>query len=286
MGGDTWEAECIGVMDGDTITVERGGRHLQIDLQGVDAPEVSQSYGLRALAFVSSMVHGETLTIALKGGNDHGALVARVRFENKDISAELLAAGLAWFTGGDSHLKAIHEKARSAHQGLWAESEPVPPWVFRGGKRPSALFHTPPTPEKEREALSRLAAAVELRGHTIDSSDAPPTRQLIDVPTDPLGLLGLRLVSHRYEITERLGRAEGKRDIFKLSWWVKLENTAADPRTATVRFRFYDSNRFLLHEFEKKFDVPDDSVKSYEGFDVIPVSTAAETAEVRINLKP
>ena len=49
----------VGVSDGDTIKVLHNGKAEKIRLNGVDAPEKGQTFGMKAKAFTSEMVFGK-----------------------------------------------------------------------------------------------------------------------------------------------------------------------------------------------------------------------------------
>ena len=88
-------AKCVGVSDGDTITVLLGTEQMKIRLEGIDAPETGQDFATRAKQFTSGLVFGKHVHILPKEKDRYGRLVARVRVEGKDVSLELVKAGLA-----------------------------------------------------------------------------------------------------------------------------------------------------------------------------------------------
>ena len=54
-----WFGKVVHVADGDTITVERGGKRAKVRLYGIDTPEKSQWYGQNAKTFTSSPGNGQ-----------------------------------------------------------------------------------------------------------------------------------------------------------------------------------------------------------------------------------
>ena len=65
----------------------------------------------------------------------YGRLVAPVILpDGRDLSVELVKAGLAWHYkkySDDEELARLEVEARKASRGLWSEPEPVPPWEWR-----------------------------------------------------------------------------------------------------------------------------------------------------------
>jgi micrococcal nuclease len=69
-------------------------------------------------------------------------LIAEVIIPNGDtLNRELIKAGLAWHYkkySADSTYSILEIKARLAKKGLWAEREPVAPWLWRSRKQSAA----------------------------------------------------------------------------------------------------------------------------------------------------
>ena len=136
----TFDARVIDVQDGDTLIVLRNKTRLTVKLPGIDAPELDQPYGPEAKRFAAKLVKGRVVTIETThpGNPIYGA----VRFSKKRILAhEMVKAGLAWTTSMDksSMFGEAQEAAKTAHLGLWVnseEEEPIPPWEWRNGQRP------------------------------------------------------------------------------------------------------------------------------------------------------
>jgi len=65
----------------------------------------------------------------------YGRTVGRVTCRQTDASTHQVRNGMAWvydrYSTPSSPLYATQALARDAGRGLWADSKPVPPWVFR-----------------------------------------------------------------------------------------------------------------------------------------------------------
>jgi len=131
---ETFKAECVGVSDGDTLTVLRGKRQIRIRLEGIDCPELRQSFGTRAKQCTSSLVFGKEVTVKAKYLDRNGRTVSRVVVNGKDTSVALVQAGLAWHYrrySSDPLLLKAEEQARRVKRGLWSGPRPIPPWEWR-----------------------------------------------------------------------------------------------------------------------------------------------------------
>jgi len=132
-----WEAQVVGVKDGDTLVVYDGKEQTTIRLEGIDAPEHNQAFGEKAKQFTSGMVFGKKVRIDGTKKDDYGRTLAEVFVGGKNLNDELLLSGLAWHYKKYSKNKNrdnYESLARSMKRGLWNDANPVPPWEFRHGK--------------------------------------------------------------------------------------------------------------------------------------------------------
>ncbi len=132
-------ARIMNVIDGDTVDVqpETGGERVRVRLHGIDAPERKQPYGEAAREFVFNIALFENVDVEPVGKPDrYGRLVAIILLpDGESLQALLLAAGLAWvwprYCRDCREWQNVHDAARAAGRGLWAEPDPVPPWMWR-----------------------------------------------------------------------------------------------------------------------------------------------------------
>jgi endonuclease YncB( thermonuclease family) len=135
-----WQAKVVGVSDGDTITVLRGGNEqVKIRLYGIDAPESSQPFGKASKTNLSSLVFGKMVEIEATDTDKYGRTVAKVLVGEIDANARQIHDGYAWLykqycKSSDCQDWAVLESvAQKSERGLWAEASPVPPWEWRHG---------------------------------------------------------------------------------------------------------------------------------------------------------
>lgn len=138
------ELQVVGITDGDTLVISNtANQHLRIRIQGIDAPEVGQSYALTAQENLAQLLKDKLVTVEFdpRGKPDReGRIVAKVYLDGYDVGLEQLKAGLAWYckeykkelSESDRYTYAEAEKtARHSRLGLWRESSPQTPWEFR-----------------------------------------------------------------------------------------------------------------------------------------------------------
>jgi len=63
LAGETYTGKCLGVHDGDTISLMKAGRAVKVRLEGIDCPELGQDFGTRAKQFTSGMAFGKDVEV-------------------------------------------------------------------------------------------------------------------------------------------------------------------------------------------------------------------------------
>ena len=133
-----FEGKVVSVSDGDTIKVIKDGKQVKVRLAAIDCPEKKQPYGQKAKQFTADMVAGKSVKVWETDTDRYGRIVGFVFIGDKNLNKELLSAGLAWHYkkySSDHELAKLENQARVAKRGLWAEPDPVAPWVWRRQKR-------------------------------------------------------------------------------------------------------------------------------------------------------
>lgn len=143
----TFSARIIAVIDGDTVLIRRHGL-VKIRLAEIDAPEVghagmggqppnsqkAQAFGEASKQSLSDMVLGKQVNVVSQAVDKYGRMVAHLSLNGLDVNAEQIRRGMAWdYSNYHSNkaLIALQEEARKVHRGLWAQSNPTPPWEWR-----------------------------------------------------------------------------------------------------------------------------------------------------------
>jgi micrococcal nuclease len=139
--GEVFTAKVIAVLDGDTVLIKRAGGLLKIRLAEIDAPEKAQSFGETSKRSLSDMVMGKQVSFASETMDQYGRMVAHLSVDGLDVNAEQIRRGMAWEYSnfhGNKALIALQNEAMQAPRGLWALSNPTPPWEWRK-MHPSSL---------------------------------------------------------------------------------------------------------------------------------------------------
>jgi len=127
------------VLDGDTLEVIVGKRRVRVHVNGVDAPELRQPWGLQARTALEQMVMGQSVDL-LPVGSDRGSKLTAVVFVGEsEVGAALVSAGNAWadrhaLRQSDTGLCEVEQSAREERLGLWSlpVAQRVAPWEYRG----------------------------------------------------------------------------------------------------------------------------------------------------------
>ncbi len=168
------------VIDGDTI---RLGATV-VRLADIDAPELGQQCdgppalrrcGVVAATRLAKRVAGEAVTCEVSGLDDYGRSIAICSHAGQDLSAWLVAEGLALaFVRYSVRLVPLQEEAEAKLAGLWQASL-EPPWEYRARRWQAAgqaapdgcaikgnisqssgdrIYHTPWSPHYDRTRIT------------------------------------------------------------------------------------------------------------------------------------
>ena len=142
----TIQGEVIYVYDGDTIKLKAENQYHKIRLASIDAPEKDQPYGIEATLLLRRLLQNKTVLAHVQDTDKYGRKIAYVHINdhlhcplgNSDISSIMLANGAAWHYKAfdkssaqyDLHY-ALEQHARINKRGLWAQPNPIAPWLWR-----------------------------------------------------------------------------------------------------------------------------------------------------------
>lgn len=128
------------ITDGDTFRgLTKDNEEIKFRIYGIDAPESHQAFGNKSTQYFADLIFGKTVGIKVQSTDFFGRLVVWVYTpDGKDVSAEMLKAGMAWhFKKYDKseEYATLENKARSNRVGLWVDKNPIEPWEFRRKKK-------------------------------------------------------------------------------------------------------------------------------------------------------
>jgi micrococcal nuclease len=135
---DQLTGKVIGVSDGDTIKILVNKKQVTVRLEGIDAPEAKQSFGTKSKQALSDMIFGREVTITDTSDDRYGRTLGTVMLGSTNINAKMIEDGWAWHYekyNKDKRMAELEKEAKAAKRGLWADSNPLPPWEFRARKK-------------------------------------------------------------------------------------------------------------------------------------------------------
>jgi micrococcal nuclease len=133
----SFQAVVTHVSDGDTVWVQPLGQveRLKIRIQGIDAPEICQTYGVQSQQVLSSWVMHRTVTVQTSRRDTYGRWLARLwDAQGNDMAAQLVAEGYAWsyrYRRDQGPYMAEQLNAQAEGRGLWAYGSVQEPRQFR-----------------------------------------------------------------------------------------------------------------------------------------------------------
>ena len=130
--------KIIGITDGDTAKILFGKEQVTIRLEGIDAPESSQSFGKKSKEALATMIFGKTVTVKKTGEDKYGRSLGFVFLDDLDVNAQMIQDGWAWHFrkyNDEQRLADLENEARTGQRGLWADPNPLAPWEFRAAKK-------------------------------------------------------------------------------------------------------------------------------------------------------
>jgi endonuclease YncB( thermonuclease family) len=130
-----FKGQVIRVLDGDTIEVLHEEKPERIRLYGIDCPEKGQAFGQKAKQATSSLLFGKDVRIESHGRDKHGRTLGTVFDGELNVNQDLVKEGWCWwfrkFVPKDRVLQQFEQEAKDAKKGLWADPNPVAPWLYR-----------------------------------------------------------------------------------------------------------------------------------------------------------
>jgi len=86
--------------------------------------------------------------------------------DGRNLSQELIKVGYAWWFfkySDDEQLGILEVKAKIAKVGLWADKNPLPPWIYRHRNELATL--QPQRPSSSLEPISESLNSLPVRGN-------------------------------------------------------------------------------------------------------------------------
>ena len=130
--------KVVSVHDGDTLTIRTDDEQtIRVRLQGIDAPELGQTFGQRSREALAALVKGKPVEVIGNGQDKYRRTLGTVIVGGVDANARQVATGMAWHYARFDKSPALaraQEAARTSRSGLWADPAPMAPWEWRAGE--------------------------------------------------------------------------------------------------------------------------------------------------------
>lgn len=130
------EARVIRVIDGDTFIAKWGNENYTCRLEHVDAPELSQDFGIESYRALSDLIVGHKIMIRPHKIDLYGRSLVTVTVDSKRVDSMLIRNGSAWLYVNycnEALLKQCMQDAIDNKLGLWhcGKEHVCPPWLYR-----------------------------------------------------------------------------------------------------------------------------------------------------------
>lgn len=133
--GYSQSGKVIKIKDGDTVVVlDDQNNQTTLRLAEVDCPESSQAFGKKAKEFTINQVALKTITYKVTAIDRYGRSIAKVYYDGKYLSEEIIKNGFGWHYkkySDSKKLATLEQFAQDNKKGLWVDSKVIAPWDFR-----------------------------------------------------------------------------------------------------------------------------------------------------------
>lgn len=122
------------VIDGDTIEVLKNNTPVRVRLANIDAPEKKQAYGRWSTNQLKTLVAGNHVKVTYQNTDLYGRVLGMVETKFINVNRTMVIYGAAWVYdkyNTDKSLPDLQKEAQEQKRGLWADSDPLPPWEWR-----------------------------------------------------------------------------------------------------------------------------------------------------------
>lgn len=140
--------KCIGVHDGDSITVlDDDHNQVKVRLEGIDAPESKQDYGSVSRARLAHHVFQKTIRVHRRDKDRYGRTLGYVFNDKLWVNFDMVQHGYAWHYlkySADKRLASAQTSAQANRVGLWTRPDRVAPWEYR--QQPIVVVNPKPRP--------------------------------------------------------------------------------------------------------------------------------------------
>lgn len=130
----TFTGKVVNIIDGNTFEIiDDYDEMTKFMLSEVDCPELGQELSEEARAFSEKLILKKKVEVTVKGKDMWGNKLVVIKLKNGDVLHEMLIEeGLAWASKkAEPKVAELEDKAKVDKKGIWAMTEPTPPWIYR-----------------------------------------------------------------------------------------------------------------------------------------------------------
>jgi endonuclease YncB( thermonuclease family) len=132
---ESFTGKVVGVTDGNNINVTCPPNiYYTVKLEGVDCPDLGQSFGPQARQFLESLILSKSVWVDVKSVDHNNRRISQMVLDGNDVAVTLAEAGLCWFDSRFSHNCAVANAVADATAkklAIWSQPNPLSPWDFR-----------------------------------------------------------------------------------------------------------------------------------------------------------
>ncbi|MBS2035171.1 thermonuclease family protein [bacterium] len=134
-------ARVLSVTDGDTVKLQTQQGIQKVRLDSIDAPEKRQPGGPESRQALRQLIpNGAQVHLLPLGQDRYGRILGQLYLpDGTNLNVRQVRDGQAWvftrYCRAPEYWMPIQAEAQQRHRGLWAQSDPIPPWVFRHPKK-------------------------------------------------------------------------------------------------------------------------------------------------------
>lgn len=126
----------VRILDGDTYEILlEGNKTERIRMEGIDAPEKGMPFYKVSKNYLGSLCFKKNVRLEVQSTDRYGRTIAFGYLDDgRELSAEMLKAGLAWHYkkyNTDEDLAELETQAKESRIGIWKDPRPMAPWDNR-----------------------------------------------------------------------------------------------------------------------------------------------------------
>ena len=135
VNGSSLSGNVVKIVDGDTFDILLSDNTTRrIRMSAIDCPERRQDYYQVAKDGLSTLIFGRRVSLVVSGKDRYSRTLAEVYCDGNYVNLQMVEKGLAWHFkrySNSTQFAQAEVVAREKRLGLWANTNPVPPWNFR-----------------------------------------------------------------------------------------------------------------------------------------------------------